>query len=52
MKSATSNSCQFSQTCVSRPAFDSKGRRRPWANVVKGKKIMRPDKRVKQHFLK
>lgn len=49
---ATTPSCQFSQTLVQqRPAFDKRGRRKPWANTVKGKAVYRPDKRRKEKFL-
>jgi hypothetical protein len=50
---ATTPSCSFSQCLVSqRPAFDKRGRRKPWANTVKGKSgVYRPDKRQKPKFL-
>lgn len=50
---ATTPSCSFSQTLVSqRPAFKKKGRRKAWANTVKGKSgVYRPDKRQQPKFL-
>lgn len=51
--SAISSGCSFGNALYSqRPVFDKRGRRRPWANTVKGRKINRPDKRVKTHYLK